>query len=122
MDNIKGIYYYSFKDKINMLFNRMPNDLIIKVKSEIIDNSNDKDKCNTIIDRYYRQYGIPFKIKKRQLNLSRYNLGDNTIIHYALFFDKSGYIYHYLPDGIKYGEREYNKQISSYDWDDLLDT
>jgi len=98
---------------------------------------------NSVYVRYTRQFGLPFRVKTRKLNIEKkYNLYDlmfnlalekdlpihpfthseeninkyKVIDHFGIHFDRPGELFHFLPTGVKHGESEYNKEICSYDW------
>ena len=82
--------------------------------------SKESSNPNTIYLRYARQYGKPFRIKKRILSLGKkYGYSSTTTVnHYAIHFNRCGTIYHFLPDGIHQGKDEYNKEIVN-DWENI---
>lgn len=102
--------------KKSKLWKSMGDTAFLQMEEEILNNP---DNSQAIYLRYMRQYGTPFKIKKRKINLSKYNLvGDGTFDtnHYGIHFDNKGTLFHFLPNGINFGPDEYNKEICSYDW------
>ncbi len=82
-------------------------------------DSNDPDKYEkeqNIYLRYTRQFGSVFRIKKRKLDLKKnYNL-DKIIDHYGIFFDNNEVMFHLLPDGVRYGNKEYNREVTN-EWE-----
>lgn len=54
-------------------------------------------------EKYYEKYREQYKV----------------IDHFGIFFDKSGEIFHFLPNGVQHGESEYNRELCSYDWENI---
>lgn len=117
--NSMGLQKLTIKEQIKLLIKKMNNICANLVKNELIKASNSKNsekEYKIILNRYLRQYGTPFRLKKRDLCLDRYYDSNKVIDHYGVFLDNKGLIFHFLPNGVIFGEKEYNKEICSYDW------
>lgn len=117
-----GVKKMSKFEKLKRLKSNMTLAQFSNMKREV-EQATDEDKKMDIIFRNVRQHGTPFKVKKRLLNLGKYSrLDGREIDHYGIFFEKSGILYHYLPTGVRYGEKEYNREICSYyEWKPVLE-
>lgn len=108
------------KLSINLIKSRICKKFDVNQQDKIMKQLNDEFYLN----RYTRQYGKPFRIKKRKLDIRRYykikkqyDKEHYYYDHHCLFFDNQGLVYHFTPLGIKQGKEEYNKEISSYDFE-----
>ena len=97
------------------------NEIVKKYKKASKNISNKKELRiyhANLVNNKIRYNGKPFIIKTRKLDLDKYysNIEPKIILHAGIFFNKNT-IYHNLPDGVKYGKEEYNKEeVAKYDW------
>ena len=100
--------------KKSKLWKLIGDDKFVKMEQDVFKS----DDLNKIYMRYTRQFGIPFTIKARKIDLEKYDpLCKNTIVdHYAVHFDNKGEIFHFCPDGVHHGGKEYNKELCSDEW------
>ncbi len=98
---------------------------LIKEVSDTLDTGDEvNSKINTILQNYSKfNGGLPFVIKTRKLDISKYNETlhknyppESFVDHVGIFFNTTNTIYHYTPDGVKSGASECDKEESSYDW------
>lgn len=119
----------SIEEKLNRLENNLPEHRYKRLVKEISKTMDDGgDEMNNKIDIVLQQYskfngGISYLIKTRKLDINKYNnamhtnyLPESFIDHVGLFFNTKNTMYHYLPDGVKFGTPECDKEESSYDW------
>jgi hypothetical protein len=118
--------------KKSKLWKLLGDDRFLKMEQEAFNGDS-----NMVYMRYVRQNGTAFTIKYRSLNLEKkYNLHEmiesdprlinddhdemydkyRIIIHYGIHFDSKGTIYHFCPDGVRYGQAEYDKELCSDEW------
>lgn len=114
-----GIKKLSLNEKLLRLRKTIPRSQFNNLKNEMITVSRlDVEKSfkmiNDIMYRYLRQFGKPFVIKERMFDSKKYGKDGGLIKHHGVFFDKDCVIYHFTPEGVKYGNNEYNKEIISY--------
>ena len=119
--------------KKSKLWKILGDERFLKMEQEAFNSDNP----DLIYLRYIRQYGTPFTIKTRKLNImKKFNLDEiiennpfasidginkvknnNGIIdHYGIHFDNKGELFHFYPDGVHFGQAEYNKELCSDEW------
>ncbi len=107
--------------KLQKLLGKTEFNVIVKKYKKAFKNISDKKELEiyrtNLVNNKIRYSGKPFIIKTRNLDLDKYlHIEPKIILHAGIFFNRDT-IYHNLPDGIKYGKTEYNKEIvSKYDW------
>ena len=115
----------SIVDKLDRLKKRMTDSQFDGMKKDFESVSNieteDKNELKKqVLERYMRQFALPFRIKRRTFDLTKYydlkldGLEKEKIQHLGIFFDKDGTIYHFIPEGVTYGKKEYDREITCY--------